>query len=261
MATALAEGLVRSGLLGRDAILAGDPSDDARQAFCRATGAMATEDNLKVVAGSDTIILAVKPAHLVSVLDQLRGKITPSQLVVSIVAGVRLQVLAEGLGPEVRLARVMPNTPCLVGKGACGYCLGPHATDEDARTVARLLEAVGTACQVDEKLLDAVTGLSGSGPAYVYEVIQALSDGGVLMGLSRSAATGLAAQTVLGAAEMVLRTGEHPTVLRDRVASPAGTTMAALRALERGGLRRALIEAVAEATRRSAELGGSRESQ
>ena len=149
----------------------------------------------------------------------------------------------------------MPNTPCLVGQSASGYCLGPGATTADGELVARLLGTVGLALQLDEKLLDAVTGLSGSGPAFVYVMIEALSDGGVRMGLPRDVATALAAQTVKGAAEMVLSTHEHPAVLKDRVASPGGTTIAGLQALENGGVRAALISAVEAATRRSQELG------
>ena len=143
-------------------------------------------------------------------LAELRGKVPARTLVVSIVAGFRLAALAEGLGPQTRLIRVMPNTPCLVGRGACAYCLGGQATAADGQLVEQLLAAVGIAFQVEERLLDAVTGLSGSGPAFVYVVIEALSDGGVRMGLPRAVATALAAQTVLGAGAMVLATGEHP---------------------------------------------------
>ena len=149
----------------------------------------------------------------------------------------------------------MPNTPCLIGQSASGYCLGPRTTSADGLLVAQLLGAVGRAFAVDEALLDAVTGLSGSGPAFVYVMIEALSDGGVRMGLPRDVATALAAQTVRGAAQMVLETGEHPGVLKDRVASPGGTTIAGLQALETGGLRGTLMAAVEAATRRSIELG------
>jgi pyrroline-5-carboxylate reductase len=174
---------------------------------------------------------------------------------VSIAAGVRLASLAEWLGSAVRLVRVMPNTPCLVGQGACAYSLGEHATPEDGALVGRLLGALGATWQVEEKLLDAVTGLAGSGPAFVYVMIEALSDAGVKMGLPRHIATEMAARTLRGAAEMVLTTHEHPAVLKDRVASPGGTTIAGLQALESGGLRAALMAAVEAATRRSIELG------
>ena len=221
---------------------------------CRARSA-ALKDNRRVVEQADVVFLAVKPQQLPAVAEQVGGRIGKDKLVVSIAAGVRLKTLADALGTE-RLVRVMPNTPCLVGSGASGYSLGLDATPADAALVGQLLGAVGRAFQVsDEKLLDAVTGLSGSGPAFVYVMIEALSDGGVRMGLPRELATALAAQTVRGAAEMVLQTGEHPAALKDRVASPGGTTIAGLAALEAGGVRSALMGAVEAATRCSTELG------
>ena len=257
MATALGQGFVKAGLVARDAIVASDPVPEARERFAEATGGRTTADNREAVAGADVLLLAVKPQQMAGVLEGLRGKVSADKLVVSIAAGVRLGVLAQGLGDDIRLVRVMPNTPCLVGQGACGYCLGTKATAEDGRLVDELLGSVGVAYQVDEKLLDAVTGLSGSGPAFVYLVVEALSDGGVRMGLPRPVATALAAQTVLGAAQMVLSTGEHTGVLKDRVTSPGGTTIAGIQALESGGLRAALMAAVEAATRRSIELGSS----
>jgi len=254
MATALGQGLVKARLIPAEKILASDPLPEARERFARATGGKTTADNVEVAAACSVLFLAVKPQQMGKVLSQLHGQIGPAKLVVSIAAGVRLAVLAEGLGPEVRLVRVMPNTPCLVGKGASGYCLGDRATPQDGDLVRQMLGAVGVAYPVEEKLMDAVTGLSGSGPAFVYVMIEALADGGVRMGLPRGVALGLAAQTLLGAAEMVLTTGDHPGVLKDRVASPGGTTIAGLQALEAGGLRAALIAAVEAATRRSIEL-------
>lgn len=259
MATALGQGFVKAGLIAPESLLAADPDADALKRFAGVTGGRTTKDNAQVAQESDVVFLAVKPQQMAGVLAGLRGKVTAEELVVSIAAGIRLSVLAEGLGDGARLVRVMPNTPCLVGQGACGFCLGGKATAEDARLVEQLLGAVGIAYQLDEKLLDAVTGLSGSGPAFVYVIIEALSDGGVRMGLPRKVATALAAQTVRGAAEMVAATGEHPGVLKDRVASPGGTTIAGLQALEAGGLRAALMAAVETATRRSVELGGERD--
>lgn len=255
MATALGQGFLRAGLVSGDDLLASDPSAEARQRFTSLTQGRTTEDNLEVARRSDVLFLAVKPQQMVRVVSELKGKISSEQLIVSIAAGIRMAVLAQGLGPGVRLVRVMPNTPCLVGQGACGFSLGDMATPADGKLVKQLLESVGIAVEVEEKQLDAVTGLSGSGPAFVYVMIEALSDGGVRMGLPRSVATALAAQTVLGAAQMVVTTGDHPGVLKDRVASPGGTTIAGLQALEEKGLRGALMAAVEAATRRSIELG------
>ncbi len=177
------------------------------------------------------------------------------KLVVSIVAGLTIAALEEAAGHGARVIRVMPNTPALVNKGATGFSLGKSATPEDAATAEKIFGAVGNAFQVKEALLDVVTGLSGSGPAYVFLMIEALADGGVLMGLPRDSALKLAAQTVAGAAEMVLQTSQHPAVLRDMVTSPGGTTIAGIEALEAGGARAALISAVRAATERAREIG------
>jgi pyrroline-5-carboxylate reductase len=255
MATALAQGLAAAGLAKAAALIASDPLPPAREAFAATTGGAACASNAEVVSKSDVVVLAVKPQHMAQALADVRDAITDRHLVVSIAAGTKLASIAMGL-PHGRLVRVMPNTPCLVGQGASAYCLGRGATSEDGKLVERLLSAVGKSVAVDEKLLDAVTGLSGSGPAYAFVMIEALSDGGVRMGLPRNVATLLAAQTLRGAAEMLLTSGEHPGVLKDQVASPGGTTIAGLQALETGGIRAALMAAVEAATLRSAELGG-----
>jgi pyrroline-5-carboxylate reductase len=255
MASALGQGFVRSGLTVGANLLASDPSEPARVGFAQATGGETTTDNAFVAAKSDVLFLAVKPQYMASAAGELFGKISKNTLVVSIAAGVRLSRLAGWLGEGVRLVRVMPNTPCLIGEGACGYCLGERATQADGELVGKLLKSVGIAWQVDEKLLDAVTGLSGSGPAFIYLIIEALSDAGVRVGLPRNIATSLAAETMRGAVDMVIKTGEHPAVLKDRVASPGGTTIAGLKALEEGAIRATLIAAVEDATKRSIELG------
>ena len=257
MATALGKGFVGADLIDAGRLLAADPDPEARKRFAQITGGKTTDDNRQVVDEADVIFLAVKPQQIFQVMDEIRPNVAADKLVVSIAAGVRLDTLSEGLGGETRLVRVMPNTPCLVGRAACGYCVSKQATVEDGELINCLLSAVGIAVGVDENLMDAVTGLSGSGPAFVYVVIEALSDAGVRMGLPRTVATALAAQTVRGAAEMVLSTGEHTGVLKDRVTSPGGTTIAGLQALEAGGLRAALMAAVEAATARSRELGGS----
>ncbi|MCI0378079.1 MAG: pyrroline-5-carboxylate reductase [Gemmataceae bacterium] len=255
MATALAQGWLQAGLTAAEHLQASDPILQARNEFAQATGAKAAQDNRQVVSQSDLIVLAVKPQTMQAVLAEIRSALSAQHLILSIAAGVSLAQLSRDLGPDKRVVRAMPNTPCLVGASASGYAAGPAATPEDLRVVDRLLKAVGKAFALPEKLLDAVTGLSGSGPAYIFVLIEALSDGGVRMGLPRDVATQLAAQTVFGSAKMLLETGLHPAVLKDQVASPGGTTMAGLHALERGGFRAALIDAVEAATNRSVELG------
>lgn len=254
MATALARGWLNAGLVRREHVLASDPIMLARQSFAADTQLATTESNQEVMVASDLLVLAVKPQSMAALLAEMRPSIQERHLVVSIAAGITLRQLADGLGEERRLVRVMPNTPCLVGASASGYAPGPRATADDVALVDRLLNAVGRAFPLPESLLDAVTGLSGSGPAFVYVIIEALSDGGVRVGLPREVATALAAQTVLGAAKMVLETGAHTGVLKDMVASPGGTTIAGLHALERGNVRAALMDAVEAATHRSTEL-------
>ncbi len=257
MAMALAQGFVRAGLTGGEQLWAADPVAKSAQDFAQRTGGSIAAGNLDLVDRANVIFLAVKPQQMAAVLDEILPRLTADKLVVSIAAGVSIATMTAGLGAQIRIVRVMPNTPCLVGRGACAFCLGLTATEADATLVEKLLSSVGIAFRVPEKLMDAVTGLSGSGPAFVFTIIEALSDGGVRMGLPRNIATALAAQTVAGAAEMVLSTGEHTGSLKDRVTSPGGTTIAGIQALEEGGLRASLMAAVEAATRRSMELGRS----
>jgi pyrroline-5-carboxylate reductase len=203
------------------------------------------------------LLVAVKPQSVAGLLQEVASDVTDRHLLVSIAAGVTIQKLDQLLGQQRRIVRVMPNTPCLVGAAASGIAAGPGARAEDLQTVVRFMGSVGVARVIPETLLDAVTGLSGSGPAFVFTMIEALSDGGVRAGLPREVSTALAAQTVLGAAKMVLDTGEHPGALKDAVASPAGTTIEGLSVMERAGVRGALIDAVVAAAQRSKELGNS----
>jgi pyrroline-5-carboxylate reductase len=255
MATALAKGLASTGFTAPENIVASDVLPDARKCFEESVGAATVESNVRVFERADIIVLAVKPQQMGEVLAAAKSCLRSEHLIVSIAAGIRIKTIVDALGDRSRVIRVMPNTPCLVGCGASAYSLGGAATQEDGMLVESLLSTVGIAVAVPESLLDAVTGLSGSGPAYVFQVIEALSDGGVLAGLPREIATRLSAQTVLGAARMVLETGEHPGALKDAVASPGGTTIAGLQALEAGGLRATLMNAVQQATLRSRELG------
>lgn len=256
IATALARAWLAVGLLRPQACQASDPDVTARSHFAAQIGCSTVDDNKLVVQTCDLLILAVKPHILPEVLLEIRSQLLARQpLVVSVAAGVSLRQLSQGLGGYERILRVMPNIPCLVGASAAGYAVGTKATPEDVVFVDQLLAAVGRAFRLPEHLLDAVTGLSGSGPAFVYLMIEALADGGVRVGLSREVAQVLAAQTVLGAAKMVLETGIHPGALKDRVASPGGTTIAGLHELERAGVRGALMNAVQAAARRATELG------
>lgn len=256
MATALARGLVRAGTVPATAIVASDPSEEARRAFAvEVSGAMVGVDNASDVARTDVVFLAVKPQQIGAALASLRDAIRTDALVVSIAAGITLERLAAGLPARQRIVRVMPNTPCLIGQGASGFSLGEHATAADAKLVATLLSAVGAAFEVPEAQLDAVTGLSGSGPAFVYSMIEALAEGGTAAGLPAELAAELAARTAAGAAAMVLQTGETPAVLRERVASPGGTTVAGLAVLMERGFQEGITAAVQAAARRSAELG------
>ncbi len=256
MALALSQAWVRAGLLRGDQLVACDVVPASLDRFCAATGATPATSNAAVLAASDVIFLAMKPQHLAAAVDPLTAEWHPRHLAVSIVAGITLSTLAQRLGAAPRIIRVMPNTPCLIGAGASAYSRGSTATADDAAVVQQLLTAGGVAAEVPEKLLDAVTGLSGSGPAYIYVLIEALSDGGVRMGLPRELATKLAAQTVAGAAQMVLQTNQHPGVLKDQVASPGGTTIAGLHALEQGGFRGIVMDAVQAATERATQLAG-----
>jgi len=255
MAAALARGFVDSGLVAPENLIASDPVPTGRKAFGQAVGCETTDSNAEVLAKAKVIFLAFKPHQLDEATETVRDQFDGSYLVISILAGVRLAKLDEACGGLARVVRVMPNTPALVGEGACGYALGQAATADDGELVKRLLCAVGVAYEVKESLIDAVTGLSGSGPAYGYTIIEALSDGGVAAGLSRDIATRLAAQTMLGAAKMVLETGKHPGELKDMVCSPGGTTIEGVHELEEGGVRNALINAVRSATERAVELG------
>lgn len=255
MARALASGFVAGKLVAAPRIVAADPFPQASQQFSESVpGVRILASNEAVLAAAEVIVLAVKPQMIADVMAELATTDKTGKLFVSIIAGTPLATLAAGLKTE-RIIRVMPNTPCLIGVGASAYSLGSGASQEDGELVGRLMESVGIAFPLGEHLLDAVTGLSGSGPAYVYTMIEALSDGGVRAGLPRPTATALAAQTVLGAAQMVVSTGEHPGVLKDRVTSPGGTTSAGLQVLERRGVRSALIDAVVAAAGRSQELG------
>lgn len=254
MATALALGWKNAGLVRLGHCQASDPFPQARDSFHQATGFWVTEDNRALLKASKVVVLAVKPQQLHGLIADLKSDLGGDKLILSIVAGATLDTLSSALGHQ-RVIRIMPNTPCQVGESASAFACGRQASPEDVRAVSRLFGAVGKVFEVKENLLDAVTGLSGSGPAFICLVIEALADGGVRAGLPRDVAQTLAAQTVLGTAKMVLQTGRHPGQLKDEVASPGGTTIAGLHALEKAGVRGGLMDAVLAATFRAGELG------
>jgi pyrroline-5-carboxylate reductase len=255
MAEALLKGLLSGLAVDPRRIIATDVLPERRQYLEATYGITALDDNAQAVSRSDVVILAVKPQVMAGVLASIAAVTMQDKLVVSIAAGITLQTLQDALGVDKRVVRVMPNTPALVLSGAAGISPGAATTAEDVALVEQIFNAVGRSVVVGDEMMDAVTGLSGSGPAFVFALIEGLSDGGVLSGLPRPMATLLAAQTVLGAARMVLETGKHPGELKDMVTSPAGTTIAGMHALESGGLRGLMMEAVRRATERSAALG------
>lgn len=255
MAEALIAGVLAAGLAQRDEIIASDVSEARRDAVSASVGVACTAENKRVFDFAETVFVAVKPQHAPEVLRELHEAVKGKHLIVSIMAGVSTPVLESWVPDGTRVVRVMPNTACLVGASASAVTRGRHATDADEAWVLEIFGAVGHAVAVDESLMDAVTGLSGSGPAYIYTVIEAMADGGVAEGLPRETALALAAQTALGAAKMVIESGEHPAVLRDRVTSPAGTTAEGLAVLEAKAVRDAFAQAVRAAARRSKSLG------
>jgi pyrroline-5-carboxylate reductase len=255
MANALAKGFLNAGLVKKNQLFAADPVAAAREHFATETGAKVFGSNLEVARAANVLVLATKPDQVAAALGEISAAFGGEHLLISIAAGVTIAKLEAALPAGARVVRVMPNTPALVGAGAAGFSLGKSATPADGELAQKLLSAVGLAVPVKEALLDAVTGLSGSGPAYVYQFIEALSDGGVASGLPRDVATRLAAQTVLGSAKMVLETRQHPGALKDQVTSPGGTTIEGVHELEKGALRATVMSAVRAATEKSKKLG------
>ena len=254
MAEALIKGLLRAGTRPED-VHATFRRHERMEEFQRSYPVRTGTDNAAAAREADVVVLSVKPQVMGKLLAQIAPAIDHHKLVLSVAAGVPIAALERKLGTGARIIRAMPNTPALVGMGACALAAGEHATEEDLEVAASIFRSVGTTTVVDEVLLDAVTGLSGSGPAYVFLVIEALSDAGVKVGLPRYTALALAAQTVLGSAKLLLETGAHPGHLKDQVTSPGGTAIAGIATLEAGGLRTTLINAVEAATRRARELG------
>jgi pyrroline-5-carboxylate reductase len=255
MGSAFAEGVVSAGVVAPSDLTLADIDSARLSELAARLGVNVTSDNPAAVSDADVVLLAVKPALVESVLAGVRNVLTADKLVISIAAGIKIESIESAISNGVPVIRAMPNTPCRIGHGAVGFSRGSAAKDKHVEVTGRIFNAVGVSVEVPEKLLNAVTGLSGSGPAYVYLIIEALSDAGVRVGLPRDVSLKLAAQTVAGAARMVTDLGEHPARLKDQVTSPGGTTIAGIDALEREGIRSALIEAVKAATARADELG------
>lgn len=255
MATALVRGLLHGGVRPEQVMLGDVSKARLDKVQSEHPGLLATTDNLEICRFADVVVLAVKPQIVDKVLPQIASQWREGSLMISVAAGVSAAGIESKLPAGARVIRTMPNTAATVLAGATAICRGTHATDEDVTLAERLFGAIGRTVVLDESLIDAVTGLSGSGPAYVMLIIEALADGGVKVGLHRDTALMLAAQTVFGSAKLLLETGEHPGRLKDMVTSPGGTAIAGLHTLEAGGLRTTLINAVETATRRARELG------
>lgn len=254
MGQALVKGMLRAGKVSPDRVHVAD-ADEQRVRTFATQWVLHAGTNREVAEAADVVLIAVKPAQVPGVLQEIGPHLKEGALVISIAAGVPLATLEGALGRPLPVIRAMPNTPCLIGEGAVALSLGRWADAEHGRWAASLFEAVAEVVQVPEAQMDAVTGLSGSGPAYVFKVIEALIDAGVMAGLDRPTARKLAVHTVAGSARLVAETGEHPMALKDAVTSPGGTTIAGLAVLERRAVASAFIDAVQEAARRSAELG------
>ena len=254
MAEALLGGLLTAKVAAPADLWATDPSESRRDLLKQRLGIRVGSNNQEAARWADIVLLAVKPQVVESVLHDVSSSLS-GRLIISIAAGIPIRYVADRIPAGARIVRVMPNAPAMVREGMSVLAFGSTVTGTDKTAVRTMFESVGRVALVDELLMDAVTGLSGSGPAYIFMAIEALADGGVKMGLPRATAELLAAQTAVGAARTVLETGEHPGRLKDRVASPGGTTIAGLHQLEQGGFRASLIAAVRAATERARELG------
>ncbi|MEC7524623.1 MAG: pyrroline-5-carboxylate reductase [Myxococcota bacterium] len=255
MAGALIDGLLRAGACAPEEVMAMDVRAARLEELAERHGIPTSRDLAEATAWADVVVLATKPQVFDRVLPAVGAAVREEALVVSIAAGVSVAAIEANMPAGTRVVRTMPNTPALVDAGATAIAAGTHAAEDDVALVKRVFDSVGVTVVLDEYLLDAVTGLSGSGPAYIFLIIEALADAGVKVGLHRDSAQLLAAQTVLGAAKLLLETGEHPGRLKDMVTSPGGTAIAGLHTLEAGGLRTTLINAVESASHRSRELG------
>jgi pyrroline-5-carboxylate reductase len=254
----LLQGFLKNNLFGPDQIVATVQHEDRALALSAQLGLSVTTDNLAAAEWADVILLGVKPVQVPAVVEQIRPALTNKKMLVSFAASVTTRAIEDAANLELAVIRAMPNTPAMIGAGVTALCPGRFCTEDQLTVGQRIFSTVGRSVVVDEKHMDAVTGLSGSGPAFLYIIIEALAEAGVNVGLPRDVATLLAAQTTLGSARMVLETGYHPALLKDQVTTPAGCTVDGILELEEGGLRVTLIKAVKRATQRAKELAGER---
>ena len=255
MAEAIVTGIIKRQLFNAEQIIVADINQERINYLSQAYQIKTILDNKQLVIESDIVVIAVKPQIIKAVLHEVPQGVWHDKLIISVAAGVELGAINELVGEKVAVARVMPNTPCLVGEGMSAISYNPMVSQEHINIVNNIFVSIGEACEVPEHLLNAVTGVSGSGPAYIFMIIEALIDGGVKIGLPRDISRKLAVQTLIGAATMVKNTSKHPGDLKDMVTSPGGTTMAALATLEERGLRSALITAVEVAANKAAQIG------
>jgi len=255
MGTILLQGFLEHGLIAKDEVVATVQHDEHRRALARElSGVTVTTDNKSAVTGTPIILLGVKPQALGQLLEEISPVLAPETLLISFAASTTTGFIQQKVAKNVHVVRAMPNTPAMVGAAMTALCAGPSARKEHLETAKSLFESVGRAVIVDEKHMDAITALSGSGPAFAFVILESLAEAGVKVGLPRDLATTLAAQTMFGAAKLALETGHHPALLKDAVTTPAGCTIEGLIELEKGGLRVTLIKAVIETTSRAKEL-------
>ncbi|HSA07113.1 MAG TPA: pyrroline-5-carboxylate reductase [Candidatus Gastranaerophilales bacterium] len=255
MAKAIINGIIASRILPKENITASEISPEQANKASEETGIKIFTDNIELAKDSDVIILCVKPYAVEDVLKKLKSFITEDKMIVSIAAGVSVKTIEEALDKKIPVIRVMPNTPVLVREGMSAVCKGQYASKENADFVINIFNSIGRCIEVEEKFINAVTGISGSGPAFMYLIIDAIADGGVKMGLKKEIAIELAAQTAVGAAKMILETGKHPAILKDEVTTPGGCTIAGLSVMENEHIRSALIKTVQETALTAAKLG------
>ncbi|WP_216696660.1 pyrroline-5-carboxylate reductase [Anaerostipes faecalis] len=255
MAQAMITGILKQQVVTKEELIASGPTASKMERVKEKFGIISTTDNHRVALEADILVLSVKPQMYETVIKEIKEDVRKDQIIVTIAAGVTMNQVERQFGQEIKIIRTMPNTPALVGEAMVGMCCNDYVENEEFEKVRSLFESFGKVEEVTENLMDAVVGVSGSSPAYVYMFIEALADAAVMQGIPRNKAYTFAAQSVLGSAKMVLETGEHPGALKDAVCSPAGTTIEAVRVLEEKGMRSAVIEAVNSASEKSKEMG------